>query len=108
PQSVVREIHGDLQMLPDMGDAAADARALALAEQALEYGSENIDDLRREMDAAAAALEFERAAFLRDRIQELEGGGSGRGGRKAGTKVAPNPAKKSASAKNPPAGKRRS
>jgi excinuclease ABC subunit B len=74
PQSIIREIHGDLQMLPDMGDAAADARALALAEQALDYGTENIGDLRREMDAAAASLDFERAAFLRDRIRDLEGG----------------------------------
>ena len=32
-----------------------------------------IDDLRREMRAASGALDFERAADLRDRIQALEG-----------------------------------
>ena len=31
-----------------------------------------IDSLRREMGEAAKALEFERAAALRDRIQDLE------------------------------------
>jgi excinuclease ABC subunit B len=85
PRSIVREIHGDLQMLPDMGDAAADARALLVAEAALEYGAENLDDLRREMEAAAEALEFERAALLRDRIRELEQGAGGGGMTKAGS-----------------------
>jgi len=74
PQSIIREIHGDLQMLPDMGDAAADARALLLAEQVQEYGTENLDEMRREMAAAAEVLDFERAAFLRDRIQVIENG----------------------------------
>jgi excinuclease UvrABC nuclease subunit len=32
-----------------------------------------LDALRREMSHASAALEFERAAELRDRIRELEG-----------------------------------
>jgi excinuclease UvrABC nuclease subunit len=31
-----------------------------------------IDELRKEMKKAAAALEFERAAELRDRIKQLE------------------------------------
>ncbi|HEX2612177.1 MAG TPA: UvrB/UvrC motif-containing protein, partial [Fibrobacteria bacterium] len=75
PRSVIREIHEHLQMLPDMGDAAADARALLVAEAALESGEQDLDELRKEMDAAAASLEFERAALLRDRIRDLEAGG---------------------------------
>ena len=31
-----------------------------------------LDDLRREMMAAADALEFERAAYLRDQIRKLK------------------------------------
>ena len=31
-----------------------------------------LDDLRREMMEAADALEFERAAYLRDQIKSLE------------------------------------
>jgi excinuclease ABC subunit B len=80
PRSVVREIHEHLQMLPDMGDAAADARALLVAEAALEYGTEDLGKLRREMEAAAEALEFERAALLRDRIRDLEAGEGVSGG----------------------------
>jgi hypothetical protein len=67
-------------MLPDMGDAAADARALLVAEAALEYGTEDLGKLRREMEAAAEALEFERAALLRDRIRDLEAGEGVSGG----------------------------
>jgi excinuclease ABC subunit B len=100
PKSIIREIHGDLQMLPDMGDEAADARALLVAEQALEYGTENLDELRREMNAAAGALEFERAAFLRDRIQELESGKVPQSGQKDGKNLE--------KTKKPTAAKRRS
>ena len=32
-----------------------------------------LDDLRREMMEAADALEFERAAYLRDQIKKLRG-----------------------------------
>ena len=34
----------------------------------------SIEDLRQEMEAAAAALDFERARALRDRINLLRGG----------------------------------
>jgi excinuclease ABC subunit B len=37
-----------------------------------------LDDLRREMTEAADALEFERAAYLRDQIKELERKAKGR------------------------------
>lgn len=36
----------------------------------------SIDDLEREMDAAARALDFERARDLRDRINLMRGGAS--------------------------------
>src|SRR5690606_23467275 len=100
PRSIQREIHEQLQMLPDTGEAAADLRALLVAEQALEYGSENLEELRREMAAAAEAMEYERAAFLRDRIREIESGTA------PGTGA--HPPKKPGKPKNPPAAKRRS
>ncbi|HAO99605.1 MAG TPA: excinuclease ABC subunit UvrB, partial [Fibrobacteres bacterium] len=75
PRSVSREIHDYLQITPE--EEAEDIRSLRVAEQALEYGTEDIGELRREMAAAADALEFEHAALLRDRIRELEEGGTG-------------------------------
>jgi excinuclease ABC subunit B len=73
PETIRREIHGQLQMFADV-EEQKDLRALLVAEQELEYGSENLEELRREMNAAAEALEFERAALLRDKINEIEGG----------------------------------
>ena len=35
----------------------------------------DIDDLRRQMEAAAAAMDFETASRLRDQISVLRGGG---------------------------------
>ncbi len=37
----------------------------------------SIEDLRREMEAAAAAMDFERARHLRDRITLIRGGATG-------------------------------
>jgi excinuclease ABC subunit B len=96
PATIRREIHGQLQMFPDL-EEQKDLRSLLVAEQELEYGAENLEQLRREMIAAADAMEFERAALLRDKIAEIEGGGgkkikvkaggpdAGRGARSAGT-----------------------
>ncbi len=108
PQSIIREIHGDLQMIPDMGDAAADARALLLAEQTQEYGSKNLSELRREMEVAAAALEFERAAMLRDRIQEFEGEDGGGIGSENAEKKMETSRKRAGNVKKSQAPKRRS
>ncbi len=38
--------------------------------------TDDIDDLRRQMEAAAAALDFEEAKRLRDRINLVRGGAS--------------------------------
>ncbi|MCD6024481.1 MAG: uvrB [Fibrobacteria bacterium] len=73
PTTIRREIHGQLQMFPDL-EEQKDLRSLLVAEQELEYGAENLEQLRREMIAAADAMEFERAALLRDKIAEIEGG----------------------------------
>jgi excinuclease ABC subunit B len=73
PATIRREIHGQLQMFPDF-EEQKDLRSLLVAEQELEYGAENLEQLRREMIAAADAMEFERAALLRDKIAEIEGG----------------------------------
>jgi excinuclease ABC subunit B len=54
----------------EMKDMSPDARGLL------------VDSLRREMDEAASALDFERAAWLRDRIEALEGKRAARKGRK--------------------------
>ena len=71
PTTILREIHSQLQMVSE--EESEDLRSLLVAEQVQEYGVENLEDLRRDMNAAADALEFERAALLRDRIKEIEG-----------------------------------
>ena len=71
PTTILREIHSQLQMVSE--EESDDLRSLLVAEQVQEYGVENLEDLRRDMNAAADALEFERAALLRDRIKEIEG-----------------------------------
>ena len=88
PATIRREIHGQLQMFADV-EEQKDLRALLVAEQELEYGAENLDELRREMVAAADAMEFERAALLRDKIAEIESGGTAKkAGKKAEKKTA--------------------
>jgi excinuclease ABC subunit B len=87
PASIRREIHGQLQMAPD-AEAMEDIRSLLVAEEELEYGADKLDDLRREMEIAANALEFERAALLRDKIQQIESGVKTGSGARASAKPA--------------------
>jgi excinuclease ABC subunit B len=70
PTTILREIHNHLQIAPEEG--AKDLHDMLVAEQSLEYGVEDLKQLRREMQQASAALEFEHAALLRDRIRDLE------------------------------------
>ena len=73
PESVRKSLRSILDDLPRADQSPASLAAEALAE----YGSHQelaaeIEQLRAEMLAAAAKLEFERAAELRDRIHRLE------------------------------------
>jgi excinuclease ABC subunit B len=74
PRSTVRPI---MDLTNPMGADFADASRLAEAAKRVEIDSpgelrEMIRQVRTEMRAAAEALEFERAAELRDRAKELE------------------------------------
>ncbi len=85
PRSVKREIHKHLQLVPD-ADYSIDLQALMVAEEDAVYQAEasgksgktpgpagkDIEALRKQMREAAANLEFEKAAHLRDRIRALE------------------------------------
>jgi excinuclease ABC subunit B len=86
PRSVQREIHKHLQLVPD-ADYSIDLKALLVAEETAEYQAEDgkgktkrgtrsattdIESLRKQMREAAANLEFEKAAYLRDHIRSLE------------------------------------
>jgi excinuclease ABC subunit B len=84
PRGVQREIHKHLQLVPDV-DYSIDLKALMVAEEDALYQTEaaasgaksqnpDIEALRKQMREAAANLEFEKAAFIRDRIRKLEGG----------------------------------
>lgn len=56
-----------------LADRAEYGKTLAKVEQFLDgKGDEIVHDLRRDMDAAAEALEFEKAAKIRDQLQSIE------------------------------------
>jgi excinuclease ABC subunit B len=88
PRSVQREIHKHLQLVPD-ADYSIDLQALLVAEEDAGYqagtgagtgktkkggksATTDIESLRKQMREAAANLEFEKAAYLRDHIRALE------------------------------------
>jgi len=81
PRSVIRGIQASLHN-NDEGQGSPLARpakkkgwsADEVAEEAAKYGADELQRLRTEMLAAAAAMEFERAAQLRDRLKALERG----------------------------------
>jgi excinuclease ABC subunit B len=80
PRSVKREIHQHLQLAPE-ADPSLDLKALLVAEEAVAYGeggapvtAADLEVLQKQMREAAENLEFEKAAFLRDRIRKLQGG----------------------------------
>ncbi len=75
PRSVVRALDEGLRIHME---EAAELEQHVVAEDAVRYGThEAIQELEREMYAAAEALEFERAAALRDRLAALRSSTSG-------------------------------
>ena len=75
PAPIAKPIRDDgLPVSPSSASAAPDPFAAGVAEDSREYDIRHaIADMEREMAEAAAALEFERAAMLRDQIRELQG-----------------------------------
>ena len=69
PETIIKEIRSSLQKLVKAHKVAAEA--IHASEEQLDK-AELITMLEQEMLEAAEALEFERAAKLRDRIKELE------------------------------------
>ena len=69
PETIVKEIRNSLEKLVSAHKVAADA--IAASEDELDRG-EFIAALEKDMLEAAEALEFEKAAKLRDRIKELK------------------------------------
>jgi len=86
PETIRKEIRSGIE-------AEASARAVAFeavgqGDEARQRTAELLEQLEAEMMQAAAELDFERAAFLRDRIAEVRDGapkrGFGRAGRRGG------------------------
>lgn len=70
PRAIVKELPGSLKTIYE---TAEETVASIVAEDATEYTvSEMIQQLQGEMLEAAQALEFERAAVLRDKISQLK------------------------------------
>ncbi len=73
PQSVVRAVQKSLQLYQDDRSRAEKLNRSLVAEEASVYDAVNVlSELEQEMQEAAAKLEFERAAHLRDQIRELK------------------------------------
>ena len=68
PKSTARRVQASLSMLRKAKEV--ESAAMERAGQSLET-TDLIFELQEEMREAAAALEFERAAILRDQIREL-------------------------------------
>ncbi len=69
PKTIVKEVR---QVLEITGKEKRDTSRQALRRLSAPQRRQLIDELTREMQAAASLLEFERAAELRDRIEELK------------------------------------
>lgn len=73
PQSVVRAVQESLHQYQDDRSAAEKLNSSLVGENATVYDVVNVlMELEGEMQEAAAKLEFERAAHLRDQIKELK------------------------------------
>jgi excinuclease ABC subunit B len=70
PQAIKKDIAASLKTIYETAEETVE---LAVAEDGMEYSvSETIHQLEQEMLEAAEALEFERAAVLRDQINDLK------------------------------------
>ena len=70
PQAIKKEIQDSLKTIYETAEETVE---LAVVEGGVEYSvSETLHQLEQEMLEAAEALEFERAAVLRDQIKELK------------------------------------
>ncbi|NNJ70387.1 MAG: excinuclease ABC subunit UvrB, partial [Kiritimatiellales bacterium] len=70
PQAIKKDIQDSLKTIYETAEETVE---LAVAEDGMEYSvSETLHQLEQEMLEAADALEFERAAVLRDQIKKLK------------------------------------
>ncbi len=73
PRTILKDVHSPLVAMSNLDlYAASPGRALEAAENTELPLTERIARLEKEMKAAAKALEFERAAVLRDKLRELK------------------------------------
>jgi excinuclease ABC subunit B len=68
PQSIVKEVHDLTERVKVAAEARVEYRTAALPEAEVQY---LVSELEKQMKEAAAKLEFEKAALLRDQIFEL-------------------------------------
>jgi excinuclease ABC subunit B len=68
PQSIVKEVHDLTQRVRSVAEEKAEYRITGLPKAEVGF---LIDELEKQMKEAAASLEFEKAALLRDQIFEL-------------------------------------
>ena len=75
PRTVVKDIHDVIDMAsPAGGKQGAKAEKAAKGQMTAKQKDKLIAELTTEMRRAAAKLEFEKAAYLRDQIKRIQGG----------------------------------
>ncbi len=75
PRTVVKDIHDVIDMAsPTGGKQGARAEKAAQGKMTAKQKDKLIAELTTEMRSAAAKLEFEKAAYLRDQIKRIQGG----------------------------------
>ena len=74
PQTIVKKVSDIIEITPKEKSAAGKAAKGSAKRLTKAERQRMIEQLTKEMKAAAKLLEFEHAAFLRDKIKQLESG----------------------------------
>ena len=69
---LLRKIHGSNRHLGKVPSTFQRESPMAVSTTAALLSSENLEDLRKQLQSAIAAEDFEKAAMLRDKIRSLE------------------------------------
>ena len=94
PRGIRKEIQAALAVEREAAERAEEIEESVVRETGVPYDAHRvIEDLEREMLEAAEALEYERAAMLRDQIRELKASREAGGGAAPGPATAAKPAR---------------
>jgi excinuclease ABC subunit B len=71
PRTIIKPVRDTIQLMPDVEERVE--KMGKVSEPTIPYLPDNVEELEKEMLAAADSLDFEKAAELRDRIKSMKG-----------------------------------